>query len=216
MDINLTNAINNEFDPCILVKNYEYDQLEPHINISYRHFNKLNNNIKYLLVPYLNSECDINNHQSSKVIKEIIEDLINSYDIDELVNFIQWCKTKEKSDIYNYYNYYTIIRIIINNNEYMFRNMIILNDYHINECLIELCQNKMNIIFDRGDKYKIYEELIKFFINKQDYTFTQMILNIGFELAIKYNCNNSVNIFNKYKKQIEDLHIIPIIEFLSE
>ena len=210
MDINLTNAINNEFDPCILVKNYEYDQLEPHINISYRHFNKLNNNIKYLLVPYLNSECDINNHQSSKVIKEIIEDLINSYDIDELVNFIQWCKTKEKSDIYNYYNYYTIIRIIINNNVYMFRNMIILNDPHINHCLLTFCNDNMYILFDKNEKHEIYEELIKFFINKQEYEFTQTILDNGYELAIKYNCNNSFSIVYKYKKQIEDLYI-PII-----
>jgi hypothetical protein len=206
-------AVNNE--PSIQIENIVYELvdpiMDPSVNISYRHFNKLNKCIKSLLSPYLNSECDINNENFSQIIKHTIENLINSNDIDELLKFIEWCKTKEKLDIYNYYNYYTIIRIIINNNINMFRNMIILNDYHINQCMFELCKNNIYILFNISDKYQIFEELITFFINKQEYDLAQTILNTGYELAIKYNCHNSFSIVYKYKKQIDDLHIIPIV-----
>ena len=64
----------------------------------------------------------------------------------------------------------------------------------------------MYILFDKNEKHEIFEELIKFFINKQEYDFTQTILDTGYELAIKYNCNNSISIVYKYKKQIEYLN----------
>ena len=81
MHIDAPDALNN--DSLIQVQNGLYNQFEPDINnISHMYFNKLNNNIKIVLIPYLNSEGDFNNNlEMSQVIKDIIEYLINSNNI---------------------------------------------------------------------------------------------------------------------------------------